>query len=932
MTVQRSTARAARWVCIGCGWAMIMAVSAMPAWAQNKNLYGSVISTDPQQNTITYKEKRTGAMQVLVVPPDVPFTRTVPQRMKLTVAQVFVDDQLVITVDASVDPPRVIGIRVVNPPPGASASTSTSADTAAKPSSTSPRPPAFKSQSPQLDKLDWAGQGQYRVVVEVAPVALTGRDHDELPAQLEIDLEAALRQAGASGRIDVSSVQVMRFDSATSQPLAYDAYRYAQSPYDRPFRWYDAAIPYDFPEVVASINRTANELRRKVSPRAGYAYNAVGQWRRGRLTWLHTQQGQEPSYYAIYFNALPTDQPPMQTPPRGWVGDGTARCDVSGSSTTGCGHTRIALDDFNDDGLIDIIYGEEGGCLFWMPNAGSATEPRFPVTRMIYDAEGLPIDVGVHAAPLLVDWDGDGVKDLLVGTYVNRLVFFRNKGTNRDRKYVFSGVIKADGEVLELPNSPIVGRPEGVFNHDYYPVADAVDINGDGRLDLLLGGYVTGRVYWYENTGIDEDHLPKLTFRGPLQADGKPINPDGWCAAPCFADFNNDGKLDLVLGRLPVASLGGALVEQQPLLFFYVGTGAAAQPDFQQQPFPSEGNGPYPYLSTPRAADFNGDGLLDLVVNAGSNIYLFENVGSATEPCFKLNLSFLPSAWGNARLPGYLFLDWNKDGRPDMVDGYTVLLNDGKGVPFTFTDRVNVLPAGQMIRHNSGVGDDWFWPRLYDFDGDGDYDVLFGDWFGNIWLHRNLAPAQEGYDLEGEQLKTSDGQLIKVGPLDADPDKSFIALQGARTVLAMADFDNDGRNDLVVGDTFGILRLYRNATDNIHPVFEQPVELGNLGIRLMVDTCDWNGDGRIDVIAGAANGRVRVFLNTGSDGAVGFDEGTDPNLPPIKQPRTVMVDLNGDGDEDIFLPSTQGSVWVERSYLTNGYAKAKLIEFQAKPQ
>ncbi|MCC6681273.1 MAG: VCBS repeat-containing protein [Phycisphaeraceae bacterium] len=903
----------------------------MPAKAQNKNLYGTVTSTDPQQNAITYREKRTGATQVLVVPPDAPFTRTVPVRVKLTMDQVFVGDELVITVDPSSDPPRVVGIRVVNPPPGATPASKAAAPVRVKPASSAPLPPKFESAALQLQKLEWAGKGRFRVVVEVSPVSLEGRDADELPAQMEIDLEAALRQAGASGRIDISSVQVMRFDPATSRPLAYDAYRYAQSPNDRPFRWYDAAIPYDFPEVVASINRTSNEPRRTISPRAGYAYNAVGQWRRGRLTWLHTQQGQQPSYYAIYFDALPTDQPPMQTPPRGWVGDGTARCDVRGSSTTGCGHTRIALDDFNDDGLIDIIYGEEGGCLFWMPNAGSASEPNFPVTRMIYDAEGLPIDVGVHAAPLLVDWDGDGATDLLVGTYVNRLALFRNKGTNRDRKYVFSGVIEADGQVLELPHSPILGRPEGVFNHDYYPVADAVDINGDGRLDLLLGGYVTGRVYWYENTGDDANHMPQLTFRGPLQAGGQPISNGGWAAAPCFADFNQDGKLDLVLGRLPVASLGGAIEGKPSLLNYFAGTGTTSQPDFEQQPFPSVDDGPHPYLSTPRATDFNGDGLLDLIVNAASNIYLFENVGSATVPRFKFNLSAIASTWGNARLPGYMFLDWNKDGRADMVDDYAVLLNDGKGVPFTFTERINILPEGQTIRHDSGVGDDWFWPRLYDFDGDGDYDVLFGDWFGNVWLHRNLAPEQEGFNLEGEQLKTSDGQLIKVGPLDADPDKSFIALQGARTVLAMADFDNDGRNDLVVGDTFGIVRLYRNATDNAHPVFELPVELGNLGIRLMVDTCDWNSDGRIDVIAGAANGRVRVFLNTGSAGSVSFDEGTDPNLPPIKQPRTVMVDLNGDGDEDVFLPSTQGSIWIERSYLDHGYAKARLIEWQVKP-
>ena len=100
---------------------------------------------------------------------------------------------------------------------------------------------------------------------------------------------------------------------------------------------------------------------------------------------------------------------------------------------------------------------------------------------------------------------------------------------------------------------------------------------------------------------------------------------------------------------------------------------------------------------------------------------------------------------------------------------------------------------------------------------------------------------------------------------------------------------------------------------------------GELGIRLLVDATDWNRDGWDDIIAGAANGRVRVFLNTGKSKPPQFDEGFDPGLPPIAQPRVLMADLNGDGDEDLYLPSTQGSCFVERSFLAHGYAEGKVI-------
>lgn len=82
------------------------------------------------------------------------------------------------------------------------------------------------------------------------------------------------------------------------------------------------------------------------------------------------------------------------------------------------------------------------------------------------------------------------------------------------------------------------------------------------------------------------------------------------------------------------------------------------------------------------------------------------------------------------------------------------------------------------------------------------------------------------------------------------------------------------------------------------------------------------------MIAGSAGGTVRVYRNV-VDGAgkVSFEEGLDPGLPPLKQPRVIMADLNGDGDDDLFIPSTQGSIWVERSFLRhNGYARARVVE------
>ena len=90
----------------------------------------------------------------------------------------------------------------------------------------------------------------------------------------------------------------------------------------------------------------------------------------------------------------------------------------------------------------------------------------------------------------------------------------------------------------------------------------------------------------------------------------------------------------------------------------------------------------------------------------------------------------------------------------------------------------------------------------------------------------------------------------------------------------------------------------------------------------------------MDVIAGSANGRVRVFLNQPGHRAGGqrqFSEGIDPGLPPIVQPRVITGDLNGDGDIDLFLPGTQGSVWMERSFVRHGYAAGMVQSVGVKP-
>ena len=738
----------------------------------------------------------------------------------------------------------------------------------------------------------------WRVWVRIPAAPQDSGKEDLRPARLAIDFAEIVAATGQDGQVPPDSIRVVQYDAQGGKPLLYQNGQ---------------------PDLGGGApHRFDNAGMRGYS----YMYNLISGAQQGDLVWVHRQMGAQASVYAVNFDIVPHDTPLPPTLPRPTLGDIDALYAREGFLSS-LYHTQPAPADWNGDGKPDLLVGNILGHILFHENIGTTEAPAFRTGEMMR-AAGENIDVGFYAAPCAADWDSDGDLDVLCGADGGKVFWFENTGGPAQPALDPPTPVMAGGAPIVTPPQPC---PEMTFyTQDYVPVPEVVDWDGDGDADLLVGGYVTGLVFYFENVS-GAAGAPTLQARGPLEAETGPVDTL-WQAAPCTADFDGDGDIDLLCGTLDQRVLESTKTSW-PSFFYFENVGTRAAPRLARRAFPLDEN--IDNLTNPRATDWDADGDLDVVVGVNYFVRLLLNVGSPTRPQFKaqppLTLPWTPRIMAGFAAPP---ADWDNDGDTDFIlsGGRTArfLENVAPGNPPEFKKRGLVSAAGEVISHEFLPGDDHSFADAFDWDADGDLDYLLGNSAGEVWWYENIGTPERWELAKGRQFMLETGSPLHVGqPLDA-PMTDFATHSGNRSDPAPGDFDGDGDHDVVVSDAYGKVTYFENTGTNKAPLFASGIELFAGEGRCVMAAADWDNDGLLDLLPSWTGDGLWFCRNVGTATGPRFEKTRRYDLTWIPYPHPYPIDWNRDGDLDLMIASSYSfCYYAERSFLDAGYAEAEMM-------
>lgn len=450
--------------------------------------------------------------------------------------------------------------------------------------------------------------------------------------------------------------------------------------------------------------------------------------------------------------------------------------------------------------------------------------------RLKYNNPGLVVDLGVGlwAWPVPGDADGDGDNDLIVvcpdvpynGTY-----FFENASPA--------------GSKEKLP----IFKPAKKLSAGAFQVTPSYVTDAKGKTTVRVMTPATEYPDFFQ-TGLSNPNKLKLT----ANVHGSKIRFNQWR----YVDYDGDGALDLTIGIEDWADYGwdrafnaGGRWTRGPLhghIYLLRNKGTTAKPDYEEPTKIQAGGQVLDVFGCPSQsfADFDGDGDLDLICGEFLDGFTyFQNTGTRTKPVYALN-DPLRSRGRELKMDLQMLIvvpfDWDRDGDADLIvgqeDGRVALVENIKQAagkmpefapPQFFQQEADEVKFGVLC---TPVGFDW--------DGDGDEDVVSGNSAGYLGWIENLGPApgKETPKFAAPRLLKAQGEVIRIQAGKNGSIQGPAEAKWGYTTISVADWDHDGLPDIVANSIWGRVVWWENVGTRKSP------ELG----EMRAVEVDWQGD------------------------------------------------------------------------------------------
>ena len=540
--------------------------------------------------------------------------------------------------------------------------------------------------------------------------------------------------------------------------------------------------------------------------------------------------------------------------------------------------------DIDGDGDYEIILGAGSQREYLFENTGNQEVASF---QLINTQIVVPTSSQIIQAPVFCDIDNDNDLDLFVTDAYGGIAYYENTGNPDIYNYV---LVDSTFENINGANGS---------------VADFADIDDDGDYDLFIGNYYgfpeSGRIYYYKNIG-SADSVSMLYMTEYFE------NIDvGEEASPEFCDIDGDEDFDLFIGC------------DDGTVWYYENIGTPDTFDFEY--ITDNYNGiDVGNSSVPRFCDIDNDGDLDLFVaneSAGftndfeGDISFYRNIGTSTEP----NWEFVTGQ--------YLFMDMSDRTSPNVIDidddGLCELLVGIVGGQLIYFENEGAQTEPSFCFVDSAyLGLDLSYTPVLSFgdldnDNDLDFVVHLGGFTSYIDTYRNIGTISEP---EYEFWET----IVSTG----NPDSAYSGVD-------LCDIDNDGDFDLFISDIYNALQFWENIGSNLQPRFRlsndnflsQPIFRSYNYQRFS----DFDNDNDYDLIIGhnefsaTYDGSYLLYWeNIGDQYTANFvpvDTIAIWDYPDILQIRPCLADIDGDGDDDMFVGEGGGAMLFFRNMGNN---------------